>query len=154
MIIKLKSLILSFVPPALTGLLAFFSANGNFDIYKNLRLPPFAPPPVLFRWVWTALYIIMGVTFYLLSRCDSRRSKKASLYLYLSLPVNVLWVAIFFGLQNFTLAVFVLIILWLLVFLSAIYSSTCGRRVWLTYVPYLIWLSFAAYLNVGVACLN
>ena len=153
-IIKLKSLILNLIPPILTGALAYFTVSDKFSIYGNLRLPPLSPPPIVFSAVWTALYLLMGVMAYLLAQCGSKRARRALLLHYISLPVNFLWPVLFFRFEWFTFSVVVLVLLWSLIFTETVLATFCKGRVWTLGVPYLIWLSYAAYLNMGVACLN
>lgn len=154
MIVKLKTLVTSFLPPILTALLAFFSVKSGFSLYEKLNLPPLSPPPVVFRWVWTVLYILLGVTAYLLKECKSDIADRALKIYYLALFVNLLWPIVFFRLQMFTLALIILIILWVLVFIYTMLSTFCKGRIWWLSVPYLLWLSYAAYLNMGIVCLN
>lgn len=154
MIVKLKSLILSLLPPIAVGLLSFLSVRSSFSLYEKLNLPPLSPPPTVFRWVWTALYILMGVTAYLLKECKTKTADKALKFYYSSLLFNLLWPIVFFRFQMYTLALIVLIILWVLVFIYTFLSTFCKGRIWWLSVPYLLWLSYAAYLNMGVVCLN
>ena len=153
-IIKLKSLILSLIPPALTGISAYLAVGGKFELYERLRLPPLSPPPAVFGIVWTVLYFLMGISAYLLHQCGSKRAKKALLFHYISLLPNLLWPIVFFRFEQFTLALVILILLWAAVFAETVYATFCKGRVWVLSVPYLLWLSFAAYLNMGVVCLN
>jgi tryptophan-rich sensory protein len=106
--------------------------------------------------VWTILYVLMGVSSYLILTSDAsveEISDAIRLYAY-QLLVNFLWPTFFFNFQWYFFALLWLILLWILVFLMIRKFATINK--WAAYlnIPYLIWLTFAGYLNAGIWWLN
>ena len=151
-----KKLILSLALPLTVGAVAAL-LSGGMRSYSQLRQPPLSPPSWVFPVVWTVLYLLMGYSSYRIWTAEAAESgwRKKGLRLYLTqLGVNFLWPLVFFGLHRFTLAFLVLIGLWVLVIFTmrAFYEvdTPAGHLL----LPYLLWVSFAAYLNAGTALLN
>lgn len=123
--------------------------------YAALDKPFFNPPNWVFGPVWTVLYVLMGLSFYLVWRAPYKKSKRAAVgAFFVQLALNALWSLVFFGLHLPWLAVAVIVCL-----LVAIW--VCMRLFWRIskpaaslLVPYLLWVTFATCLNVGVAVLN
>lgn len=137
---------------AVSGLLSM----GGMERYSETVLkPPLTPPDWLFPVVWTILYVLMGIgaTRIWLSPDSPDRSRGLNLYIA-QLIVNFFWSLIFFNAQTFGFAVLWLILLWILVFLMIRSFYKVDRIAALLQVPYLIWLTFALYLNIAVWLLN
>ena len=122
--------------------------------YAGLDKPPLLPPNELFGPVWTALYILMGIALALVILHEANSKKYAYIWFGVQLVLNVLWSIIFFGLHQPWAAAAVIIAL----IASIIITMKEFRRfvpisLWL-FVPYLAWVLFATYLNIGVAVLN
>lgn len=154
--IKTKALVIAIaIPLAVGGLAAMLSGDG-FVIFKTLYKPLFSPPGWVFPVVWTILYVLMGLASYLVyvSPVSAPRKKRALWVYGLQLLVNFLWPLLFFGWGLYTAAFLWILLLWLLVLLCYVLfgaiSQTAGRLL----LPYLLWTTFAAYLNLGVALLN
>jgi len=151
----LKKLILSLAIPLTVGGVAAL-LSGGMDTYGQLRQPPLAPPGWVFPVVWTVLYLLMGYSAYrvLTSDAEQPEKRRALIFYGVQLAVNFLWPLIFFGLGRYTLAFPVLAVLWLLVLLTmqAFYEAdtVAGNLL----IPYFLWVTFAGYLNAGVALLN
>ncbi len=154
--IKWKSLIPALALPLATGALAGFLTRDGMRIFSALRQPPLSPPAWLFPVVWTALYLMMGTASYLVwnSGASSARKERALTVYGLSLAANFLWPIVFFTMEAWLPAFFLLLVLLLLAAVSALLffhiSSAAGRLM----LPYLVWLLFAGYLNLGVWLLN
>ncbi len=154
--IKWKKLIICLVIPLAVGGAAALLTGGGMQQYEQVRQPPFSPPGWLFPIVWTILYLLMGYASYrvLTSRADELRIHKALSLYGAQLAVNFLWPLIFFGLDWYLAAFIVLLVLWVLIFLTirafADIDETAGDLL----LPYILWVTFAAYLNVGVYLLN
>ena len=152
---KLPYIISAGIALAVGGLSALLSMNG-MDMYAdNLLKPPLSPPAWLFPVAWTILYVLMGIgaaRIWLLP--DSQeRSRGLNLYV-IQLIVNFFWSLIFFNAQAYGFAVFWLFLLWGLVFLMILqWRKIDPIAAWMQ-IPYLIWLTFAAYLSIGVWILN
>lgn len=138
------------------GALSGWLSKGGMRLYSDtVSQPPFSPPSWLFPIVWGILYALMGISAarIYLSPPSPERSRGLNLYV-LQLIVNFFWSLIFFNAQAFLFAFFWLMFLWLLVlgmiFLFYRTDPLAGKL----QIPYLLWLSFAAYLNLGVWYLN
>ena len=138
------------------GALSGWLSKGGMRLYsETVSQPPLSPPSWLFPIVWGILYALMGISAarIYLSPPSPERSRGLNLYV-LQLIVNFFWSLIFFNAQAFLFAFFWLMFLWLLVlgmiFLFYRTDPLAGKL----QIPYLLWLSFAAYLNLGVWYLN
>lgn len=149
-----KLIICLFVPLAVGGLSAFFTRNSMED-FERLTKPPLAPPGWLFPVVWTVLFILMGIASYLVATSNQPYKSRSALLVYgVQLIFNFLWSLIFFNLNAYTFAFIWLIILWLLIFLTLRMFYNISKPAGLLLIPYLIWVTFAGYLNLGIAILN
>lgn len=150
---KKTYLIAILIPLAVGGASALLGMDGMAE-YKQLAKPPLAPPGFVFSIVWTVLFLLMGISSALVY-CSRKQERGRALIIYaLQLAVNFFW-TIFFFTFRFRLFAFFWIILLLVLVLTMIRRF---REILLPagnlQIPYLIWLIFAAYLNLGVACLN
>lgn len=136
-----------------TGVLSA-AVTGNFDIYSEINKPDLSPPPIVFPIVWTILFTLMGISSYMISVSENRRKKKALAVYGIQLFFNFLWPVLFFRARVFTAAFIWLIILWLLVLWMIILFRKIKNAAGLLQIPYLLWLTFAAYLNYMVVVLN
>ncbi len=137
---------------ALSG---WLSKDGMKIFSTSISQPPLSPPAFLFPIVWGALYALMGigaVRIYL-SPQSTERSRALNIYIT-QLIVNFFWSLIFFNVQAFLFAFFWLLILWILVFWMILLFHKVNLLAAKLQIPYLLWLSFAAYLNLGVLYLN
>lgn len=154
--IKLKPLLISILIPLAVGGLAGFLTRGSMENYQIIERPPLSPPGIVFPFVWGILYILMGIASYLVYQKDFGSSEKTrALRLYaIQLVLNFFWPILFFNLQSYWLSFILLLVLLIFVLLTAIAFYSISRNAGLLLIPYLIWLAFAAYLNLGVAILN
>ena len=138
-----SALIISILIPLAVGTMsALFS--GNMSSYSILTQPAFSPPGFIFPVVWTILYILMGISSYIVYSSNSPNKSKALLLYCIQLFFNFCWSIIFFGLDLFLFAFIWLIALILIVNPLSAYLQ----------IPYLIWCIFAAYLNFSIFLLN
>ena len=135
------------------GISALFTSS-SMDIYPTLNQPPLSPPGILFPIVWSILYAVIGAGAGLIYlRTGSFHNTALRLYL-LQLLFNVLWPVWFFNLQWFGFAFFWLITLWILIILTIFaFYKILPLSAWLL-IPYFTWVTFAAYLNLGIWWLN
>lgn len=143
------------LPLAVGGLAGFLSRNG-MQIFETLKKPPLSPPGWLFPVVWTILYILMGISFYIICMSDGTKTEKTdamALYRY-QLAVNFLWPIFFFNFQWYLFSFFWLVLLWVLVLAMIQNFAQRSKIAAFMNVPYLLWLTFAGYLNIGVWWLN
>ena len=146
------SISLCFLLGSSGGLLTINEIQGW---YATLQKPSFNPPNWLFGPVWTALYIMMGVSFYLVwCRPPSAARKNALRAFLVQFALNCAWTPVFFSLHMTGAALIVIVLMWLAIlrtiFLFAPFSKTAS---WLL-VPYISWVSFATLLNAAIWWLN
>ncbi|MBO4693619.1 MAG: tryptophan-rich sensory protein [Clostridia bacterium] len=153
---NLKRLIISLLIPLAVGGLSAFITRGDMNVYKTLERPPFSPPGVVFPIVWTVLYILMGISLYLIWNNQDRYVNKTMAYTLFGfqLFLNFIWSPVFFSSRQFLLAFIILMILWIAVLLMIIMFYKINKPAALLQIPYLIWITIAGYLNIGIYLLN
>lgn len=152
--IQWKALIISLVISLGVGGLSALLTKDSMDIYEKIIQPPLSPPSIVFPIVWTALFVLMGISAYLVYINHNKNSRNA-LYVYAAqLFVNFFWTIIFFNMQMYLFAFIWLILLWVLVIFMIIKFFGVSRLAAYLQIPYLVWLTFAAYLNLAIWLLN
>ena len=155
--INFPKLIIAIVVSELAGIIgSFFTAWAIPSWYSDLIKPVVNPPGWIFGPVWTALYLLMGVAAYLIwMKGWENKEVKAALGVFgIQLMLNAAWSVIFFGLQSPGAALIEIVSLWFAVIATIIAFSKISRQaVWLL-APYIIWVTFAAYLNYSIWLLN
>lgn len=127
--------------------------RSGMKAFPTLAQPPLSPPAWLFPVAWTILYILMGIASYLV--WTSVRRQKNALYVYgVQLFLNFFWPIIFFGFQHYLTAFLWLLLLWVAILGTLILFYRTDKKAGWLLVPYLIWVAFAGYLNLGVYLLN
>lgn len=151
-----KKLLVSLGIPLAVGGLASLLTGGGMAAYRGLNQPPLAPPGWLFPVVWTVLYLLMGYASYrvLTSGKNEEQIRQAMILYGAQLFVNFLWPLVFFGLQWRLAAFFVLVVLWVLIFLTMRAFSEIDELAGDLMLPYILWVTFAGYLNLGTYFLN
>ena len=131
------------------------SREGMLSFLDSAAQSPLSPPPILFPFVWTALYALMGIGMPQVARYGKRGEISKARRLFLAqLAVNFLWPLIFFNARAYGFALLWLLLLWMLVLAMALEFGEQYRSAGLLQIPYLLWLTFAAYLNFTVWRLN
>ena len=144
---KFKNAFYILLPIILGSIIGFII---NTDMYKTLIKPPLAPPSFIFPIVWSIIYILMGISYYLYKKYTSNDSK----VYYIQLIVNLLWSIIFFGLKNYFLSVIWIILLDILIIKMILEFNKINKTSLYLNIPYLIWSLFATYLTIGIYILN
>ncbi len=153
--IDLRKLATSILIPLAVGGISAFITRNDMGIYSRIKRPPLSPPSWIFPVVWTVLYILMGISLYLVRIKKTDKNKRPAYIAFaVQLFLNFIWSPIFFSLNAYALAFAVLIILWLSVIVMILLFSGIDRRAAYLNIPYLVWLTFAAYLNLAIAILN
>lgn len=154
--IKLRPLILNILLSLGVGFLSGFLVGNSSEIYANLVKPPLSPPAAVFPVVWTILYILMGISAYLIYVADApKKAKKEALKLYkLQLAMNFLWSFIFFKFNLYLLAFIWLMMLFVAVLIMTKKFNEIDETASALMVPYALWLAFAGYLNLMIILLN
>lgn len=149
-----KLLFCLIIPLAVGGLATLIS--GGMDSYSVLNQPPLSPPGWIFPIVWTILYLAMGYASYrvLTSQADRNDIKQALTFYGIQLALNFLWPLVFFGLGWYWAAFVLLVLLWIFIYLTMRMFGTIDDTAENLLIPYLLWVTFAGYLNLGVALLN
>lgn len=136
---------------------ALFTAQGLAQWYDTLARPALAPPNWVFGPVWTTLFALIGVALWLVWQRTEAAPRDVRLALgvfVVHFVFNLGWSAAFFGLQRIGLGLVVILVLWVLILATMWAFGRVDRRAAVLLVPYLLWVSFAAYLNYGFWVLN
>lgn len=148
---KSQLIICILIPLAIGALSALFSGNMS---YSGLNKPPLSPPSIVFPVVWTILYILMGISSYLVCTSDEPDKGKAIRVYAAQLFFNFFWSIIFFRFENYLLAfIWLLALIALIVLMIYRFYKIKPLAAYLQ-VPYLLWCTFAAYLNFMIYYLN
>ena len=154
LVIKLKPLLTSLGITLGTGAAAALITSGSTDIYKELEKPALAPPEIVFPIVWTILYLLMGISLYMIYSSSSPGRDRALKVFGVQLLLNFIWPLLFFNMRQFTIALIILILLWLAVAdMIYLFYKIKPAAAYLQ-IPYFLWLTFAAYLNLSILLLN
>ena len=157
---KTKQFIICIALPLATGALSSFLTKDDMAALRDAEKPALYPPEFIFPIVWTVLFFLMGIASYRVIRAHKKndtaiyRVRIAIAYFVLQLAVNFLWPFVFFHYQAYWLAFALLIVLIYVVLRTYHAFSAIDRFAGYYLLPYLVWLAFAGYLNVGVAMLN
>ena len=149
-----KLIICLAIPLAVGGLATLIS--GGMESYRTMNQSPLSPPGWVFPVVWTILYLLMGYASYriLVSDAEPAAIRKALTFYGIQLALNFLWPLIFFGLQWYWLAFVWLLVLWVFIYLTMYQFGQIDDTAENLLIPYLLWVTFAGYLNFGVALLK
>lgn len=152
---KDQSLFLIFLllPLAIGAFSALLSGNMS-NSYATFTKPSFAPPGLVFPIVWTVLYVLMGISSYLIVQSDHPDRRAALRIYFVQLFFNFMWSILFFGLSDYLLAFFWLLLLIGLVLIMIIRFCQIRPAAGILQIPYLLWCVFAAVLNYAVYLLN
>lgn len=150
-----KTLLIALGIPLAVGGLATLLAGGMGD-YRQLEQPPLSPPGFIFPIVWSILYLLMGYASYRVYTAGKDKTLTANaLRLYgAQLLLNFLWPIVFFGFGWYLLAFILLVALWVLILLTMRAFTAIDETAGDLLIPYLLWVTFAGYLNFGVFLLN
>jgi hypothetical protein len=138
------------IAPLIGGFLS--SLLANFKNYNIINKPIFSPPKIVFPIVWSILYLLFGISFYLANK--DYENKKITSSAIINLILNYSWTFIFFKLKMYIISAIelVLIILSTIKFIIELYKE--NKTAAFLQLPYLVWLLVALYLNIGVIILN
>ncbi|MBO6134813.1 MAG: tryptophan-rich sensory protein [Lachnospiraceae bacterium] len=159
---NIVKLIIAIAIPLLIGGLSAFLTKDAMMVFNTIKKPPLAPPGIAFPIAWTILYILMGISSYLIYNLDEDKLissqtilKNNILIIYIvQLIFNFFWSIIFFKLSMYKFAFVWLIILWILVFMFIKDAMKLNKVAAYLMIPYLLWMTFAGYLNIMIAVLN
>lgn len=135
---------------------AFFTVSSVSTWYLTLNKPFFNPPSWVFSPVWITLYLMMGISLYMVwnSGLEFRQTKIAVTIFGVQLVLNSFWSILFFGFKSPLLAFVEIIFLWTAILATIIYFYRISKHASYLLIPYLLWVSFAAVLNFSLVYLN
>lgn len=131
---------------------SFFTRSSVTTWYRTLEQPPLSPPSWVFGPVWTILFLLMGISLYLIwdNKKPHHKQKMEIITIFcIQLVLNFYWSVLFFGLKNVGAAFINIIILWISILATIIVFSLISKKAAYLLIPYLLWVSFATYLNWG-----
>ncbi|MBQ7669674.1 MAG: tryptophan-rich sensory protein [Clostridia bacterium] len=140
------------IPLAVGGLAALLTGAGS-DFYETIKRPALSPPSWLFPVVWTILYILMGVSSYMIWE-RGERGKSALVIYGIQLAVNFAWSLVFFNAKAFLAAAIVIVVLWVLIAVMLGMFYRVRRQAAYLQIPYFLWVTFATYLTWAIYYLN
>lgn len=149
---KLSKKLLYILTPLIGGSIVGLIINKSID-YNYLVNPPLSPPSYLFPIVWSILYLLIGISYYIYRKNNNDNPSTIKLY-YIQLILNYLWSIIFFTLKLRTLAVIWIIVLAITIIYLMIRFYKEERTSFYLFIPYILWVLFATYLNIGIVVLN
>ena len=150
--INWKKLIVIILLTFLIGTFFSWFIIKNFNSFENLN-KPFNIPSFIFPLVWTILYFLMGISYYLIDTNSSDNKDEKYIY-WLQLIINSIWPLLFFGFDLLLLSFIWIIILIIMVLIMIIKFYKINKTASLIQIPYLLWIIFAAYLNFSIYILN
>jgi len=153
--IKWIKLIISLIIPQVIGYIgSLFTITYVGSWYAVLNKASFNPPNWLFAPVWTILFVLMGISFYLIWSSEAKNKKLAYWVFGIQLALNLLWSILFFGLRSPMYALIEIIVLWLTILFMIISFSKISKTAAYLQLPYLLWVGFASILNLFIVVLN
>ena len=135
---------------------SFFTRSSLASWYAHIKKPFFNPPAWIFAPVWTMLYILMGVAFFLVweKGLDAEKVRAALGIFILQLVLNMLWTSAFFGMRSPALGFVVIVLLWSAIIGTTVLFFGISKIAALLLLPYIAWVSFALVLNAAIVYLN
>ena len=151
---KIKTYAVSILVPLVLGAIVGVLTTRTMH-YENLVKPPLAPPAILFPIAWSILYALMGISAARIALSARSPERTAALEIYLlQLAVNFFWSLFFFNFRAYAFSFFWLLGLWGLILWMIVRMRRVERPAGNLQIPYLLWVTFAGYLNLGVWLLN
>lgn len=143
------------IPLAIGGLSGFATASGISDWYVTLNKPSFNPPNYLFAPVWTCLYILMGISLFIIWQSPMGQIRTNALIIFtIQILLNFLWSFLFFKFKMPGLALIEIMMIWISILAMIILFSRISKPAAYLQIPYLLWVSFATILNAAIWHLN
>ena len=135
---------------------SIFTISSITGWYSTLNKPFFNPPNWIFGPVWGALYLLMGISLFLVweNKKKNKNYVSALILFFVQLVLNFLWSVLFFGLHSVFFASQEIIILWIFILFTIINFLRVSRTAGLILIPYALWVGFAAVLNFSILLLN
>ena len=160
--LNVVKLIIAILIPLLVGGLSAFLTKDAMMTFNNIKKPALSPPGIAFPIVWSILYVLMGIASYLIYNLDIKKLsdeqivlRKNVLVVYgVQLVFNFFWSIIFFKFSMYKFAFAWLVILWILIVIFIKNAIKLNKASAYLMIPYILWITFAGYLNIMIAMLN
>lgn len=151
---EIPKLMVSLIIVFIVGAIGSVATSPQIPVwYATLARPAWAPPNWLFPVVWTILYILIGISLFLVWR-KGLESKQALVVFAVQLGLNLLWSLVFFGFHSIVGGLVIILMLWMAILANIIVFYRISRWAGLILLPYLVWVSIASYLNYSIYLLN
>lgn len=151
--IQWKKLLICIAIPLIVGAFSASLTAGSMESFGMINKPPLSPPGWLFPVVWTILYTLMGIASYLVIT-SGKPLGNAMIFYGVQLFFNFLWSIIFFNLENYLLAFIWLVVLLILIIITTVKFYRISNVAGYLMIPYILWVTFAGYLNLAIYFLN
>lgn len=153
---KTKQFLICLAIPLLVGGLSALITRGGMDTFETINKPSLSPPSWLFPVVWTVLFILMGIASYLVLVLGKPQMEiKRALVVYgIQLIFNFFWSIFFFNFSLYLFSFIWLVLLWLLILATTVLFYRISKPAGYLMIPYLLWVTFAGYLNFQIYLLN
>jgi benzodiazapine receptor len=143
------------LPLGLGAIAGLFTAQAIPDWYATLNRPSFNPPNWLFGPVWTTLYLLLGISFFLIWKTDPDKERKLAILVYLvQLALNFGWSFLFFYFKTIGFALVEIVLLWISIVMMLILFYKIRPVAAYLNIPYVLWVTFATILNAAYYFLN
>lgn len=154
--IDVKKLLICIAIPLLVGIVSGLISRSGMETFNQITKPPLSPPAILFPIVWSILYTLMGIASYLIVVSDADKTlKDNALTSYgLQLIVNFFWSIFFFNFGWYLFSFLWLVLLWVLILNCIFLFYGINKTAAYLMIPYLLWVTFAGYLNLAIYFLN
>ncbi len=148
-------LFISIIIALLAGFTGSLFTTPNIQSwYVHIQKSPYNPPAWVFAPVWTFLFILIGISLFLLWNSKSEHKKSAVILFFVQLILNSLWSVLFFGMHNPVMGFLDIILLWIFILICILKFRKISHAASYLFIPYFLWVSFASYLNFMVIVLN
>lgn len=153
---RIKTFFICIAIPLFVGGLSALLSQNSMKTFQHLNKPPLSPPGLLFPIVWTILYILMGIaSYFIITANEDKQQIQQALVLYGSqLFVNFWWSIFFFNFEWYFFSFLWLVLLWLLIYFTIQAFYSISKIAGYLMIPYLLWVTFAGYLNFFIFLLN
>ena len=153
--IIIKLLISLIVPLSIGAIAGIFTAQAIPDWYASLNRPSFNPPNGIFGPVWTTLYMLMGISFFIIWKqpADTKRNTGMIIF-FIQLLLNFCWTFLFFYFKEIGFALIEIIVMWIAILIMLISFYKVKPVAAYINIPYILWVSFATVLNAAYYLLN
>ncbi|MEN8773003.1 MAG: TspO/MBR family protein [Akkermansiaceae bacterium] len=151
-----KIILCAFTMLLLGGVGGFLTSSSLKDWFESIEHPAGRPPNWVFGPVWSALYLMIGISFALIWHYHPQQIGKTcpTLFFLSQLILNLLWTPVFFGLHQLEAALIIIFLMWLFIALTVHEFAKLSKAAATLLIPYLLWVTFAIYLNAAYAWLN